>query len=135
MEKKTKIVLTVIAAVLLLALIAGGFYLKSVAEYKAKVEAITFTSPDLAQLPDGTYEGSFDAGIVAARVHVFIEDHTIVRIDILEHKNGKGKPAEAVIANMVGGQTTAVEAVAGATNSSKVLRKAVENALEAGPVR
>jgi len=44
-------------------------------------------------------------------------------------KNGRGKPAEAVLDNIIKEQKIKVDAVSGATNSSIVLEKAVENAL------
>ena len=53
-------------------------------------------------------------------------------IELLEHENGRGTPAEAILSQMVQKQTTAVDAVSGATCSSKVIRKAVENAITAG---
>ena len=52
------------------------------------------------------------------------------RADLLEHKNGHGQPAEAVLDEITAEQRVDVDAVTGATNSSSVLKKAVENALE-----
>ncbi len=53
----------------------------------------------------------------------------MINIDILEHKNGRGKPAEIVVDRMVEEQKIDVDAVSGATNSSIVIKKSVENAL------
>ena len=56
----------------------------------------------------------------------------ITGIRILEHKNDRGGPAEAVVEAIVDQQRIGVDAVTGATNSSTVLKKAVENALRQG---
>ena len=61
-----------------------------------------------------------------------VRDHRLESIELLEHENGKGTPAEVILERMLQHQTTAVDTVSGATCSSKVLRKAVENALAEG---
>lgn len=42
---------------------------------------------------------------------------------------GIGKPAEAIVEDIVENQSIEVDAVSGATNSSRVIMKACENAL------
>ncbi|MCI7274859.1 MAG: FMN-binding protein [Cuneatibacter sp.] len=131
-RRKKKTVLIVISALLVIGIFAGGLYLKSISDYKAKVDALTFDEIDLTKVEDGVYEGQCDTGVVRARVQVTVRDHRLESIELLEHENGRGAPAEAILAQMVEEQTTAVDAVSGATCSSKVIRKAVENALSAG---
>ena len=121
-----------VSVLLVIGLFAGGIYLKSISDYKAKVDALTFDEIDLTKVEDGVYEGQCDTGVVRARVQVTVRDHRLESIELLEHENGRGAPAEAILDQMVEEQTTAVDAVSGATCSSKVIRKAVENALSAG---
>lgn len=132
MNHRKKTALIVISALLVIGIFAGGLYLKSISDYKAKVDALTFDEIDLTKVEDGVYEGQCDTGVVRARVQVTVRDHRLESIELLEHENGRGAPAEAILAQMVEEQTTAVDAVSGATCSSKVIRKAVENALSAG---
>ena len=132
MNRRNKAVLIVISVLLVIGLFAGGLYLKSIRDYKAKVAALTFDEIDLTKVEDGVYEGQCDTGIVRATVRVTVRDHRLESIELLEHENGRGTPAEAILAQMVQEQTTAVDAVSGATCSSKVIRKAVENAIKAG---
>ena len=132
MNRRNKTVLIVVSALLVIGLLAGGLYLKSIGDYKAKVNALTFDEIDLSKIDDGVYEGQCDTGVVRARVQVTVRDHRLESIELLEHENGRGTPAEAILGQMVRSQTTAVDAVSGATCSSKVIRKAVENALAAG---
>ena len=132
MNRRNKAVLIALSVLLVITLFAGGLYLKSISDYKAKVAALTFDEIDLTKVDDGVYEGQCDTGVVWARVQVTVRDHQMESIELLEHENGKGTPAEAILDQMVQNQTTAVDAVSGATCSSKVIRKAVENALAAG---
>ena len=131
-HQDNKSVLIVISALLVIGLLAGGLYLKSIGDYKAKVDALAFDEIDLTKVVDGVYEGQCDTGVVRARVQVTVRDHRMESIELLEHENGRGTPAEAILGQMVQEQTTAVDAVSGATCSSKVIRKAVENALAEG---
>ena len=132
MNRRKKAFLIAISMFLIIGLFAGGLYLKSIGDYKAKVAALTFDEIDLTKVEDGVYEGQCDTGVVRARVQVTVRDHQMESIELLEHENGKGTPAEAILDQMVQNQTTAVDSVSGATCSSKVIRKAVENALAAG---
>ena len=132
MNRRKKAFLIAISMFLIIGLFAGGLYLKSIGDYKAKVDALTFEEIDLKKVEDGVYEGQCDTGVVQARVQVTVRDHRMESIELLEHENGRGTPAEAILDQMVQNQTTAVDAVSGATCSSKVIRKAVENALAEG---
>jgi uncharacterized protein with FMN-binding domain len=51
-----------------------------------------------------------------------------VNIVIWEHRNERGEPAERIANDIIVRQEINVDAVSGATNSSSVIKKAVENA-------
>ena len=127
MKKHLKIAIPGI--VILLSLTALLIYLSSVNRYKEEVAAITFEDINLSEIPDGKYIGSCNVNFIYAKVEVTMKAGAIVDIFLLEHKNGKGKPAESIIADIIKKQSLAVDAVSGATNSSKVIKKAIENAL------
>ena len=69
---------------------------------------------------------------IYAKVEVTVEDGEIVSINILEHRHERGKAAEAITNKIVDEQKIDVDAISGATNSSTVYKKAVENALKNG---
>ncbi len=119
------------AAILLflIVLIFTAIYLKSVADYKNAVRETTFICLDISNIPDGVYVGEYDVDFVYAKVEVTVQNGAITDIDILEHKNGRGKSAEIVTGRILEEQKIDVDAVSGATNSSTVIKKAVENAL------
>ena len=83
------------------------------------------------KLTDGIYDGSFKGGPNSAQVKVTIKDQKIAAIEIIKHDTWKGKKAEAVIpGRIIEKQSTNVDAVTGATNSSHVIMNAVQIAVE-----
>lgn len=86
---------------------------------------------DISRLADGTYTGSYQSFPVEAVVEVTVSNHKITKIGLIKHVNGQGKGAEVLPAKVVESQTLEVDCVSGATYSSKVILKAIENALTA----
>jgi uncharacterized protein with FMN-binding domain len=86
---------------------------------------------DRAGLVNGIYEGSYREGPNSALVRVTIKSNAIVSIEIIEHQAWRGKQAEVAVLNrIVAAQSTDVDAVSGATNSSRVIMNAVHKAVE-----
>ena len=84
-----------------------------------------------AGLIDGTYQGSYRGGPNKALVAVTIKDRKIVHIVIVEHQAWRGKKAEVpIVERIIATQSTQVDAVSGATNSSRVIMNAVQKAVE-----
>lgn len=127
---KKKIISVIILFLLLIGLIWGTVYLKKVADYKRAVGETTFGEIDVANVSDGIYIGEYDVNFIYAKVEVTVEDGKIVSINILEHRQERGKAAETVIGKIIEEQKIDVDAISGATNSSIVIKKAVENALK-----
>ncbi len=84
---------------------------------------------NLEAIADGTYQGECDNGLVFAKVDVTVEDHVIVNVHVLEHRNGKGQSAEAIVSSVLDRQSIEVDTISGATASSQTILKAIENAL------
>ena len=83
------------------------------------------------KLKAGTYEGVYRGGPNEAVVRVTIEDNRIVHIEMLEHWELMGKEAESfTLKRIMEQQSTRVDAVSGATNSSLVIMNAVQRAVE-----
>ena len=125
-----KIVIVAVALLFLGGLAWGIIYLKSVADYKQAVRETAFEEINIPDVPDGVYIGEYDVNFIYAKVEVTVRNGEITEIDILEHRHERGKTAEAIIDKIIDQQTIDVDAMAGATNSSTVIKKAVENALK-----
>lgn len=119
----------IITFAILIAGIALATYLKQVDDYKRSVSETSIEEIRLSDIPNGIYIGEYDVNFIYAKVEVTIQNGEITDIRILEHKNERGQAAEAVVDRIVTEQRIDVDAVSGATNSSTVLKKAVENAL------
>ena len=130
---KKRTLAAVLGVLCLLGILWGVRFHGILQRYRASVEALRIQDVDLSKVPDGVYVGSQDAVLVAAEVRVTVADGAIRRIEILRHENGRGKPAEGVLDRVMAAQSLRVDAVSGATSSSKVLLKALENALRGAP--
>ena len=99
-------------------------------EYQASIDALVIEDPDFSQLTDGSYSGRFETKLVSAEVLVHLASGRITAIDLVEHKKGKGGPAEAITRQVIVQQSLAVDVVSGATASSKVILKSIEAAIK-----
>lgn len=127
---KKKVVLFAVMLLVLISLVWGIIYLKSVTDYKQAVKETTFEEINISDISDGVYIGEYDVNFIYAKVEVTVQNGEITNISILEHRNERGKSAEAITNKIVDEQKTDVDAISGATNSSTVIKKAVENALK-----
>ena len=114
-------------AVLLVAHVALG--VGSFSQYQREMTAVSVGTLSAEGIPDGEYDGSCDVGYIQARVHVTVEGGKITDIDLVEHRNERGAAGEGVIDEILSSQALPVDSISGATNSSRVIQKAIENAL------
>ncbi len=84
------------------------------------------------ELSDGSYQARASRFPNAARVEVTVEEGRVVSVELLSHRaSGIGHRADSVVPqSIVEQQSTAVDAVSGATNSSHVIMNAAHKALE-----
>ena len=95
-----------------------------------KLAAVELSEVDLSKIEDGIYKGEEKVGLVAAIVEVEVKDNKISSIKLVDHRNWRGKPAEVIIDKVIEEQKTNVDTISGATASSKVILKAIENSLK-----
>jgi len=98
-------------------------------DYKNQVKNISIHNVGISQIADGVYTGECDVTFIYAKVAVTVRSGEIVDVAILEHRNERGGAAERIAVDVLKQQSLAVDAVSGATNSSVVIKKAIENAL------
>lgn len=103
-------------------------------EMKKLTDAITqleINDVDIATLQDGERTGFQDNGVVTANVKVLVKNGKIESVNVLDHNHGPGKnhDGSGVAQRVVAAQSLDVDAVSGATSSSKVVLKAIEKAL------
>lgn len=111
-------------------IIAGGFLIYNrLSENLDKLVQEPVGNISLEEIDDGSYEGDYKAFPVTVKLNVEVKDHKMTRIAILKHDNGKGKKAEEITDEIIDEQSLDVDIVSGATYSSMVILKAVEDAL------
>ena len=107
-------------------------FLKLKSESNKAINSIQISNIDLTSVDDGSYFGEYSSGPCSAKVKVYVKNHKIEKISLLKHKNGMGSKAETIVDDVVNKQTLDVDTVSGATVSSKVILKSIENALLKG---
>ena len=126
--KKISIIILSILAVLIIGAYVG---IKVIGQnHETKLSGIAISDVDLSKIPDGTYAGACEAFPVIAEVSVTVKGHKITEIKLVKHINGRGSPAEIIPRRVIEAQSLEVDAIAGATSSSKVILKAIQNALD-----
>ncbi|MCL2805975.1 MAG: FMN-binding protein [Treponema sp.] len=96
-------------------------------------KSITAQMPDLSQINDGVYRGFYDVSGTPVKVtlDVILQNNRITNIEIINHfRSPIGKKAENIIWQIIEKQNLDIDAVSGATASSKAILKAVENAFQ-----
>jgi len=126
--------LTKIALVVLAIVVVGVMVARSLIEAyeRQKMASTIISNIDLLKVVEGTYTGSYDIFPVIAEVKVTVKDYKITAIQLVKHRTGQGQGAEALPGKVVAAQSLQVDTVTGATLSSKVILKAIENALRSG---
>ena len=88
--------------------------------------------PDMQYKGDGMYRGSYDLSGTPVKVtlDVTVQHGNISGINIVQHFCSPiGKKAEKIVDRIIKEQSLGIDAVSGATASSKAILKAVEDAL------
>ncbi len=124
MNRPLAVILAIVAVVIVAGYTAGG--LQSNLEQLA---VSTIASIDLSQIEDGTYSGTYTAIPISAEVRVTVQNHRLTAVELVKHSHGRGAAAEVILDEVLRQQTLGVDAISGATYSSKVILKAIEDAL------
>jgi uncharacterized protein with FMN-binding domain len=127
--KKRYIVTIIVVLVLALGFITTKILLARFEGNLKQLALSEISDVDLAAAEDGIYIGSYSAFPVSVEVRVTIKNHFIVNIELLKHDNGQGQGAEIIPENVIEAQSLKVDSVSGATYSSKVILKAIQNAI------
>jgi uncharacterized protein with FMN-binding domain len=93
--------------------------------------AIEVKNLDFSRLRDGSYEGSYIGGMGKASVSLVVADRKIASATLTVFESSPiGAPAKVMLDRVKASQSLAVDSVSGATYSSKVILRAVQDALE-----
>ena len=124
--KKSKKALIIVCITFVLLLVIGIIPVGIIVN---RANNLSIQTPALSEISDGKYIGECSVPPVFVKVEVSVEHYQITDVDILRHENGLGSPAESVVDDVIQSQSLDVDAISGATVSSKCILKAIENAL------
>ena len=99
------------------------------ASMKKNLAKIENEDIDMETVEDGIFEGHSELAPVKVDVKVLVENHKLIKVELLRHECGLGHPADVIVDKMVEQNTWDVDAVSGATISSKIIKNAVNKAL------
>jgi uncharacterized protein with FMN-binding domain len=98
-----------------------------------RTRAMTVNDVSIAEIPDGSYTGSYEYGGFTYSLRCMVSQGRLENIRILQNRTTKyAKKAEGIIPKVIERQKVNVDAVTGATATSKALMKAIERALSKG---
>lgn len=99
------------------------------ASIKKSLSEIENNEINMNAISDGIYDGHSEMGPVVIDVKVHVENHKIVKVDLVRHDCGLGHPADVLADKIAEENTWQVDAVSGATVSSEIIKNAVNIAL------
>lgn len=132
MKKKYK-ALIIIASVIVVLIAAGAVAFSIISGSLEALKNVEIKDADLASIADGVYGGSGGTFPVTAEVSVTVKGHVITDIKLISHGHGPDHGADAITGEVIKAQSLQVDAISGATTSSKAVLKAIENALLSVP--
>lgn len=118
--------------VLGMCIVLGGVFFWIFQTEIKEIQEISLQDVHISQLSNGKYKGVCETTLIQVEVEVTVQDCQIKTIDILKHVNGLGKEAEEIIDDMINHNSDQVDVISGATYSSLVIQKAVNEALVKG---
>jgi uncharacterized protein with FMN-binding domain len=96
-----------------------------------RLRSMEINNPDLTNTDNGIYKGEFNDGAGIYTVEVEVNNHRISQVKMeTERKSVYVNYARPIIDIIVKQQTVNVDAITGATTTSKCIMKAAENALK-----
>lgn len=128
--KEKRLIKIAVIFILMFAMSAGILIYFGIKKFEKEIDSIAFRNKYISGTRDGVYEGEYyPTPYVGAKVKVIVDSGYVTSIELLDHKYGRGKPAEAITEKVISEQSLDVDTISGATISSKIILKAIDNAL------
>ena len=124
-----KCLLIIIWGVTLFGIGFGISFYKGVGRKYDKVVEVPVNEISLAGVADGEYIGEYEFETIVAKVKVYVSGEEIKKIVIENFESEKGKDAVEIIPAIVDSQSVMIDDISGATDSSRVIKLAVVDAL------
>ncbi len=131
MKKPLRTFLFVLLVFVVVVLGLVGWFALRCGQMARTVRSAPLAAVDLNQVADGTYQGRFGDFLVSTTVEVTVAQHRITAVRVIDQHCGPGYEAKGTAERIVAAQSPVVDAVSGATGSSRCIMVAVYRALTA----
>ena len=121
---------SILMLIALIVLMAGGYIVARKRARLREAASLPFYKTEMSQIADGDYEGKTYTSFLHLQLKVSVENHKIIKIDVLENEGIDGEKAKPIIQKMIDQNEVVVPAVKGAELGSLVYISCVSTALK-----
>ncbi|HPF16356.1 MAG TPA: FMN-binding protein [Thermotogota bacterium] len=134
MKKNKRKTVLIVLLFIAIVVIAGIFIIKNLIDKLEvsleELKDMEIENVDISKIPNGIYKGQYAQFPIDVVLSVTVDNGQITDIQIQKHVNGKGKDAEKITDKVISQKNLQVDTITGATYSSIVILKAIEQALK-----
>ena len=122
----------ILAVIAVLFLMAGGWLLARRRANITEAAKLPFYNVDLSEVEDGEYYGKTYTTFLHLQLKVFVQNHTITNIEVIEAEGIDSETAKPILKEMINQNKVVVPAIKGAELGSLVYISCVDGALYGG---
>lgn len=122
----------ILAVVAVLFLMAGGWILARRRANITEAAKLPFYNVELSEVEDGEYYGKTYTSFLHLQLKVFVQNHTITNIEVIESEGIDSETAKPILQDMIAQNKVVVKAIKGAELGSLVYISCVDGALYNG---
>ncbi len=132
MKRNWNVYAKILAVVAVLFLMAGGWLIARRKANITEAAKLPFYNVDLSEVEDGEYYGKTYTTFLHLQLKVFVQNHTITNIEVIEAEGIDSETAKPILKEMINQNKVVVPAIKGAELGSLVYISCVDGALYAG---
>ena len=122
----------ILAVIAVLFLMAGGWILARRRANITEAAKLPFYNVELSEVEDGEYYGKTYTSFLHLQLKVFVQNHTITNIEVIESEGIDSETAKPILQDMIAQNKVVVKAIKGAELGSLVYISCVDGALHNG---
>lgn len=122
----------ILAVIAVLFLMAGGRILARRRANITEAAKLPFYNVELSEVEDGEYYGKTYTSFLHLQLKVFVQNHTITNIEVIESEGIDSETAKPILQDMIAQNKVVVKAIKGAELGSLVYISCVDGALYNG---
>lgn len=132
MKRNWNVYAKILAVVAVLFLMAGGWLIARRKANITEAAKLPFYNVDLSEVEDGEYYGKTYTTFLHLQLKVFVQNHTITNIEVIEAEGIDSETAKPILKEMINQNKVVVPAIKGAELGSLVYISCVDGALYGG---